>query len=100
MMRKGAVWFDWDEGNLGKSQEHGVSIGEIETLLGGEPGIAPDLKHSAHEDRFIAVGRNAQGRPLFVAFTFRTKDGKRFVRPVSARYMRSKEIERYETEGS
>ena len=77
-----------------------MSIAEIEALLSGDPRVAPDLRHSAAEDRFIAVGRNAQGRPLFVAFTFRTKDGERLVRPVSARYMHKKEIERYETEGS
>jgi uncharacterized DUF497 family protein len=49
------------------------------------------------EDRFIAVGRNAAGRPLFVAFTFRMKHGQRLIRPVSARYMHKKEIAGYET---
>jgi uncharacterized DUF497 family protein len=87
--------FDWDEGNLRKCQNHGV-----ETLLRGEPRVAPDLAHSAHEDRFIAVGRDTEGRPLFVAFTFRTRDGKRLVRPVSARYMHKKEAERYEAEST
>jgi uncharacterized DUF497 family protein len=91
--------FDWDAGNLEKCQKHGVSIGEIETLLSSDPGVAPDPNHSAHEDRFIAVGRNAAGRPLFVAFTFRLKDGQRLIRPVSARYMRKKEIAGYETKG-
>jgi uncharacterized protein len=46
------------------------------------------------------VGRNAEGRPLFIAFTFRTKSGERLIRPVSARCMHGKEIERYEAEGS
>jgi predicted DNA binding CopG/RHH family protein len=56
--------FDWDEGNLRKCQNHGVAIRELETLLRGEPRVAPDLAHSAHEDRFIAVGRDTEGRPL------------------------------------
>jgi uncharacterized DUF497 family protein len=90
--------FDWDTGNLEKCQKHGVSVAEIEALLRSDPGIAPDPDHSAQEDRFIAVGRNAAGRPLFVAFTFRMKDGQRLIRPVSARYMHKKEIEGYETE--
>jgi uncharacterized protein len=90
--------FDWDTGNLEKCQKHGVSVAEIEALLRSDPGIAPGPDHSAQEDRFIAVGRNAAGRPLFVAFTFRMKDGQRLIRPVSARYMHKKEIEGYETE--
>ena len=98
MMDRAIAGFDWDEGNLEKCQKHGVSIGEIEALLSSDPRVAPDLQHSAEEDRFIAVGRTAAGRPLFVAFMFRMKDGKQLVRPVSARYMHRKEIERYEAE--
>jgi uncharacterized protein len=59
--------------NLEKCRKHGVSIGEIEALLSSDPAVAPDPNHSAQEDRFIAVGRNAAGRPLFVAFTFRMR---------------------------
>jgi uncharacterized protein len=90
--------FDWDAGNLEKCQKHGVPVADIEELLSSDPGVAPDPDHSAQEDRFIAVGRNAAGRPLFVAFTLRIKDGQRLIRPVSARYMHKKEIEGYETE--
>ena len=57
--------------------------------------MTPDLKHSSDEDWFIAVGRNAAGRPLFVAFTLRMKEGRRFLRAVSARYMHEKEVQRY-----
>ena len=99
-MRRTIAGFDWDEGNRAKCLKHGVSIAEIEALLRSEPHVAPDPRHSAAEDRFIAVGRNAQGRALFVCFTFRTRDGKRLIRPVSARYMHKKEAETYETEGS
>ena len=66
----------------------------------GNPRVAPDLRHSAAEDRFIAVGRNAQGRALLVAFTFRTRDGERLIRPVSARYMHRKEVASYEAQGA
>lgn len=87
--------FDWDDGNLAKCQKHGVSIGEIEALFAGSPGVAPDLAQSVVEDRLIAVGRTAVGRPLFVAFTFRERNGARLIRPVSARYMHQQEAERY-----
>jgi uncharacterized protein len=33
---------------------------------------------------------------MFVAFTFRERDGATFIRPISARYMHKKEIEAYE----
>jgi uncharacterized DUF497 family protein len=92
--------FDWDSGNRAHCQKHGVSIAEIEALLRGEPRIAPDPKHAHIEDRLIAVGRTAQGRPLFVAFTIREKFGHRAIRPVSARYMHEREIRNYEAQGS
>ena len=65
--------FDWDEGNRKKCQKHGVSLAGIEALFLGSPRIAPDPKHSAEEDRLIAVGRAGAGRPVLVAFTLRTK---------------------------
>jgi uncharacterized DUF497 family protein len=88
--------FDWDDGNWPKCGKHGVSREEIEQAL-VDARIAPDLKHSAQESRHIAIGRSQAGRPMFVAFTLRQRDGQPVVRPISARYMHAKEIERYET---
>mgnify|MGYP000613187676 CR=1 FL=1 len=88
--------FDWDDGNREKCQKHGVSIVEIETVLLGDPLVAPDLAHSDAEDRLIAVGKTPQGRAVFIAFTLRTKNGKLHLRPVSARYMHAKEARRYD----
>jgi hypothetical protein len=92
--------FDWDRDNRAHCQKHGVPIAEIEALLRGEPRIAPDLKHAHLEDRLIAVGRTAQGRPLFVAFTIRERFGQPTIRPVSARYMHEREAKNYEAQGS
>jgi len=92
--------FDWDEGNRTKCAKHGVLVGEIEALFRAGPAVAPDIAHSAAEDRLIAVGRTAEGRPLFVAFTLRTKAGRALIRPISARYMHKKEIEAYEKESA
>jgi uncharacterized DUF497 family protein len=99
-MRAVIVGFDWDAANRGKCQKHGVSLDEIEALLGATPRVAGSRPGSLTEDRFIAVGRNADGRPLFVAFTIRMKGGRPLIRPIGARYMHRKEIEAYEKEGS
>jgi uncharacterized DUF497 family protein len=92
--------FDWDEGNRSKCRRHGLSIAEIETVLRGELQVAPDPTHSQNEERLIAIGRTAAGRPVFIAFTMRLQNGLRLVRPITARYMHAREIRRYETAGS
>lgn len=92
--------FDWDEGNHAKCQKHGVSILEVEELFARDPSVAPGPKHSADEDRLIAAGRTGAGRPVFVAFTIRTVDNRRLIRPVTARYMHAREIAAYEEENS
>src|ERR1039457_3776 len=96
MMNLRVTGFDWDHGNRAKCQKHGVSIAEIEAPFMGAPRIAPDPKHSEDEDRMIAVGRTGAGRPVFVAFTLRTENRHRLIRPVTARYMHAKEIAAYE----
>ena len=88
--------FDWDDGNLKKCLKHGVSLDEIEYVLAGKPVVAPDLGHSGAEDRFIAVGRNSLGRPMFIAYTYRLFGELVLARPISARYMHKVEAERYE----
>jgi len=88
--------FDWDDGNREKCRKHGVPSSEIERVLKNSPRVAPDITHSTLEERFIAVGRTSRGRPVFVAFTVRTKEGHRLIRPVTARYMHKKEIAAYE----
>ncbi len=92
--------FDWDSGNLQKCQKHGLSVAEIEGFLLSDPRTAPDLKHSDREDRLMAVGRDSRGRAVFVVFTIRIRNGKRLIRPLSARYMHQAEIEGYEAEES
>lgn len=58
--------------------------------------IAPDIKHSEAEERFIAVGVSSKGRHIFLAFTFRKNQEETLIRPISARYMHDKEVEQYE----
>ena len=100
MMNLRVQGFDWDGGNRAKRQKHGVSIAEIEALFINAPRIAPDPKHSDDEDRMIAIGGTSAGRPVFVAFTIRTKNRRHLIRPVMARYMHAKEIAAYEKESA
>nr|WP_255699848.1 BrnT family toxin [Jiella avicenniae] len=88
--------FEWDAGNKVKCQKHGVLIDEIQAVLSGNPIVREDPLHSAQESRFRAIGRNHEGRTVFIVFTFRHSGNMVFVRPISARYMHSKELRSYE----
>ena len=91
--------FDWDDANTLKSlKKHGVSQNTIEEFFHKPFWTGPDPRHSTIEERFIAVGRGESGRPMFVVFTFRMKEGLKLLRPISARYMHAKEVMRYEKE--
>jgi len=92
--------FDWDEGNRGKCQRHGVSIEALEEVFRGEVSVFPDPAHSAGETRFKGIGRTGEGRHALVVFTLRERAGKMLIRPISARYMHRKEVEHYEREAA
>ena len=89
---------EWDDGNWPKCGKHGVTREEIEAMLGGPITIFDDPDHSGAEIRLKAIGRNAEGRAVFVAFTVRERCGLRYIRPVSARYMHESEAQNYGTE--
>jgi uncharacterized DUF497 family protein len=90
--------FDWDAGNRVKCTKHGVPISTIESLFEREVHVQPDLRHSTTETRFLAIGRDARGRHVFVAFTFRARGGLRLIRPISARWMHAKEVRHLEAQ--
>jgi hypothetical protein len=90
--------FEWDAGNLEKCQKHGVSAAEIEQLFEQPVMILPDHGHSQEEQRLKAIGKTAQGRHVFLIFTIRERGSKKWIRPISARYMHKKEIDSYEKE--
>jgi uncharacterized protein len=90
--------FDWDAGNRQKCQKHGLTVAEIEAVLRGPLRTFPDAYHSAAETRYLGIGRIAAGRHVLIAYTFRLVDGRRLIRPISARYMHAKEVKHYETQ--
>lgn len=60
------------------------------------PMVVDDISHSNTEKRFIAVGQTPEERYIFIGFTLREKDGETLIRPITARYMHQREVERYE----
>jgi hypothetical protein len=90
--------FDWDDGNSRKSvDKHGVTQAETERAFLNEPLLLlEDVKHSADEPRFHALGQTGEGRLVHITFTLR--GGGRLIRVISARDMNRKERFRYEHE--
>ena len=87
--------FDWDKGNEQKNAKHGVTPVEAEQVFLNEPLVVlDDVKHSAAEPRFHALGQTSEGRLLHVTFTIRTNR----IRVISARDMHRKERAVYEQE--
>ena len=99
-MDEGFAGFDSDKGNREKCQKHGVSAAEVEGIFSRPLRIVPDAVHSETEERLWGIGKTASGRSVFLVFTIRERGGKRFIRPVSARYMHRKEVRNYEEENS
>lgn len=83
--------FDWDDGNKGKNEKHGVFDMECEQLFFNESLIYPDLEHSHSENRYHALGRTNSDRFLHVTFAIR----KTKIRVISARKMTAKERKRF-----
>lgn len=93
-MAEQVTGFDWDGGNWPKCGKHGVGRDEIEEIFHTDPLLIDDPFLT--EKRIRAIGTTLAGRHVFVVFVFRLKAGVRLIRPLSARYMHKKEVERYE----
>jgi uncharacterized DUF497 family protein len=88
--------FDWDDGNWPKCAKHGLSKLAIEAALSGAFVMFDDPHDPAVEQRFRAIGKDQEGRSIFVVFCLRDRNGKTLIRPISARFMRQKEVAHYE----
>jgi uncharacterized protein len=60
--------------------------------------VLPDEAHSQDETRLRAIGKDQTGRHVFIVFAIRSRAENTFIRPISARFMHSKEIAHYEKE--
>ena len=88
--------FDWDSGNRKKCQIHGMSIAAIESVFDHPVVVLPDKENEQNEQRFRAIGSTSEGRKAFIVFTWRNREKRQLVRPVSARYMHKREVKNYE----
>ena len=87
--------FDWDRGNWPKCAKHGLTKIAIETVLRGDITLFDSSSGPDLEKRYCAIGEDAAGRPVLIVFCLRHRDGKTLLRPISARYMRDKEVRHY-----
>ena len=98
-MTEAVAGFNWDDGNREKCRKHGVTLEDLESAFrGGAMRMFPDPAHSASETRYLGIGRIASGRHVLVTFTYREIEKRRFIRPISARFMHAKEIKHYEAQ--
>jgi uncharacterized DUF497 family protein len=87
----------WDKGNLAKCQKHGLTVDDIEdVLIRNMDIVSRDARNSKTEGRYSAIGRTRTERRAYVVFTLRvTNNGELYARPLSARFMHQKEIDKY-----
>jgi uncharacterized DUF497 family protein len=71
--------FEWGRREYSQMSEAWLSLEEIEGFFRSKIFVAPDVKHSEKEERFLAVGYSSDGKPMFVAFTLRGN----LIRPIS-----------------
>ena len=88
--------FEWDDGNWPKCARHGLTKAEIESVLQRGVRVFDDPNSSADERRYSGIGRSTNGRMVFVVFCYRRYPGGTLIRPISARYMHRREIDRYD----
>ena len=86
--------FDWNEANVAKNWErHRVTPEEAEDVFFHDPFVLrSDLGHSKREKRYLVLGKTAQDRKLFIAFTIRGT----LIRVISVRNMSRREVEEYQ----
>lgn len=85
------MWFEWDDSNTAKILQR-FKLHEVEEFFWQEVLVIEDEFHSLVEKRFIAVGIGPLNKPMFVCFTLRNGN----IRVISARFMRAKELKKYE----
>ena len=90
---------EWDPDKAKQNlRKHGVRFGQAATVL-LDPSVLNlyDGEHSGEEDRWISLGRSAQGAILVVVHTFDEQpDGNIAVRIISARRATKRELRLYE----
>jgi uncharacterized DUF497 family protein len=95
LLLSGAVEFDWDKGNTGKSErKHGISDAVVESILASPFVFMGEIVEPMQtEPRFVALSHLGHPeRGVCLIFTVRGNK----VRPISCRPMRDTERSLYE----
>jgi uncharacterized DUF497 family protein len=69
-MYMAGIQFDWDESNMDHIARHGVTPGEAEEVIAGDP-IVLQVQFRNGERRVLCAGRTAKGREIAVVYTVR-----------------------------
>ena len=91
--------FEWDDAKAESNvQKHGVGFREaIEVFLDPLAMARYDDDHSEEEDRWVTLGRSAEGGLLVVVHTFfEVEANSALIRIISARLATRREREQYE----
>lgn len=90
--------FDWDRGNRFKGREHGVSLAAIESMFRSSIPCCLTLCTRSPRSGSRRLGGAQPAAGSSSSSLWRARRGKRFIRPISARFMHKKEVEHYEKE--
>lgn len=92
-----AIEFSWNQPKAQANwRKHRVTFDEAATAFDDQrAAIRPDPRHSLGEERWVLLGRSADGRLLAVMFTERDED---CIRLISARRATARERSTYEKE--
>jgi hypothetical protein len=65
-----ALQYEWNRGNTNHIARHGVTPGEAEEVIAGNP-IVMEVQFRNRERRILCAGHTAEGRALAVVYTVR-----------------------------
>lgn len=90
--------FTWDPAKAAANlQKHGVSFALAQTIFDDPLHVSVLERKTAHEERWITIGRAAQQHTLVVVHTYRMlSDVEECIRIISARKATKREVRQYE----
>ena len=86
-----AEHLEFDEGNEGHVTKHGISVSELMQVFAGDPLWSRNVR--GHTAAWRMIGRTAGGRAVVAVVVY--DEGRRSVRPVSARECEPHEVAKW-----
>jgi hypothetical protein len=92
-MKTFRIQYDAAKNTLNKSTHNGLSLADTEPVFYDESALVWQTHDHDHDEyRWCIIGKDAKGRILVVAYTYRDPN---FVRPISARLASKNERRKY-----